>query len=139
MRRTGSSGMLLQLSLGLMFIMMGIAAISGATSGVGGFFNDLDSLFGGSRGTVQVVIGVIQLVAGALLLLSLFGLIKENITQILLLIILVLWAIELLLQFVLGGNLLQPDILTWLSRLAPNLVIFAALWVVYEQRPQLSR
>ncbi|AFG38342.1 hypothetical protein [Spirochaeta africana] len=138
MRRTGSSIFLLQLSLGIMFVMIGIAGISGATSGIGRVMNDMNNLFGGNQGTVQIIVAIIQLVAGTLLLLSLFGMIKENIMQILLLVILVLWALELALQFVLGGNLLQPDILAWLSNLAPNLVIFAGLWVVFEQRARVS-
>lgn len=137
MRRSGSGGLLLQLSLGIMFVMMGIAGISGVTTGLGGVLNRLDGLFGGSQGTIQIIVAVIQLVAGALLLLSLFGVIKEDIMQILLLVILALWALELVLQFVIGGNLLQPDMMTWLSRLAPNLVVFAGLWVVYEQRARV--
>lgn len=138
MRRNGSSIFLLQLSLGIMFVMVGIAAISGATSGIGGFMGDMNRLFGGNQRTVTIIVAVIQIVAGSLLLLSLFSLIKENIMQILLLIILVLWALELVLKFVLDGNLLQPDILVWLGNLAPNLVIFAALWVLFEQRTRLS-
>ncbi|GAB6090080.1 hypothetical protein [Spirochaeta dissipatitropha] len=138
MRRNGSSIFLLQLSLGIMFVMVGVAAISGATSGIGGFMGDMNRLFGGNQRTVTIIVAVIQIVAGSLLLLSLFGLIKENIMQILLLIILVLWALELVLRFVLDGNLLQPDILVWLGNLAPNLVIFAALWVLFEQRTRIS-
>ncbi|MFW6363731.1 MAG: hypothetical protein ACOC0D_07805 [Spirochaeta sp.] len=136
MRRTSNAAFLLQLSLGIMFSVLGIAGLSGATAGASGIIHELDSLFGGSQGVFAVVIAVIQLVAGVLLLLSLFGMIKENITQVLLLLILVLWAIELVLQFVMGGRFLQPNVLTWLGNIAPYMVIFAGILVIYEHRPR---
>ncbi|THB68667.1 MAG: hypothetical protein D6B26_00335, partial [Spirochaetaceae bacterium] len=73
MKKSYGSVFLLQLSLGVMFVMLGIAGISGATEGLGGFTNDLDKMFGGNNGTIEVVIASIKLIAGGLLLLSLFS------------------------------------------------------------------
>ncbi|THB67661.1 MAG: hypothetical protein D6B26_01380, partial [Spirochaetaceae bacterium] len=72
-------------------------------------------------------------------LLSLFSVVKEKVTAIFMLIILVLWAVELVIVFIANDSFLEPNALAWLGSLAPNLVILASLWLIYEARAKTGR
>ncbi len=130
MKKDSGSVFLLQLSFGLMFTLMGIYGLSDASN----VMNNISSFFGGNDKVIAYVIATIELVAGALLLLSLFGVIKENITQLLLLVILVLWAIMFAMKYIFSGGLFEPNALAWLAKISPELVILAALWLLQQSK-----
>lgn len=121
----------LQLSLALMFLAIGIVGITNYNSDLSQFGRSVGKVFGKSNDLFPIVFAVIQLVAGALLALSLFIDIPGRILPISLLIIFIFWAISIAMTFVLD-NLFEPNFLVWLSQLSPQLVILTALWIVFR-------
>ncbi|MBB6479414.1 hypothetical protein [Spirochaeta isovalerica] len=131
MKREINAMFFLQLSLALMFLAIGIVGITNYNSDLSQFGRSVGKVFGKSNDLFPIVFAVIQLVAGALLALSLFIDIPGRILPISLLIIFIFWAISIAMTFVLD-NLFEPNFLVWLSQLSPQLVILTALWIVFR-------
>lgn len=134
MKRTSNGSYLfLQLSLALMFIALGIAGITHYNSGGSEFLRGLNKAFGRSNDIIPIIMSVLELVAGVLLVVSLFEVIPNALTSILLLVIFIYWGVTIILQYF-ANNLFEPDFLVWLGRVSPQLVILSALWMVFQGR-----
>jgi len=121
---TPNSGVLLQVSLGLFFLALGVMGLGDYNSrinGVARFFGREDSL--------RVVVAVVELVMGVLLVLSLFLSMSSGIARIFWVCLFGLWALFILYYFVFNG-LFKPDFVPWLYEVAWRCVILAGLWIV---------
>ena len=132
MKTSTGSYFLLKLSLSLMFIAIGIAGITGYNSGLSEFARGVNQLFGRSNSILPLVMAIIELLAGVLLLLSIFSIFPSNLTSLLLLIILIFWAVTIILQYFING-FLKPDFIPWLGNVSVQLVILSGLWLVYSE------
>ncbi len=131
--KTNSGAILfVQLSLALMFIAMGIAGITHFNSGGAEFLRGLNKAFGKSNDIIPIIMAIIQLAAGILLIVNLFGMIPGKTASILVLIIFIYWAFTIVMQYFVN-NLFEPDFLVWLGNMSPQLVILSALWVVFQK------
>jgi hypothetical protein len=134
-KSSGSNSVfLLQLSLGIMLLVLGIAGITGANSGLGGAINSFNSAIGGNSGLVATIIAIVKLAAGAFLLLSLFDMVKGDIAKLMLLIILILWAVEMVLNYIINYNFSAFNLFGYLGSLSMPLVVLAGLWTIYDQK-----
>jgi hypothetical protein len=129
-----SSVFLLQLSLGIMLVVIGIAGLTGARDAMESVRNSIDGIFGGSRGIITTIIDVVKLAAGAFLILSLFDLVKGDITKLMLLVILILWAVEMAFSYIINYNFSSFNLFAYLYNLAMPLVVLAGLWTIYETK-----
>jgi hypothetical protein len=123
MSRSNSFGpfFFLQISLGIYFAILGIVGLQAR-----------DHFFKGNN-ILDLVIAIVLLVAGIFLIVSLFAPIGGNLTPILYLATIIIWAIIgiLIPQFING--FFKPGFLEWLSALAGNVAILSGLWVVTQK------
>lgn len=113
--------LVLQLALGCMLIVGGIWALQGAGDfGAAALKDLLGKPFG-------VIFGVIELIAGVLLILECFTKdIFGKFDNILGLIIMIVWAIAIVLGDIIHGDF--SPFLPWLYNFAGHIIILGALW-----------
>lgn len=123
----------LQLSLALMFIAIGLVGIINYNSDFANFGRSVNKLFGQSNDIVPILFAVLELVAGILLLASLFTGIPSRFLSIALLVIFIFWVVYIVMNYFLEG-FAKPDFLVWLSNLSPQLVILSGLWLITRNK-----
>ncbi|MBI9104642.1 MAG: hypothetical protein JEY99_19665 [Spirochaetales bacterium] len=132
MNKSSGSVVFLQLALALMFITLGIAGITHYNSGGVEFLRGLNKAFGRTNDIIPIIMAVIELVAGVLLLINLFGIIPGKTASVLLLIVFIYWGFTIVMNFFVD-NLFEPDLLVWLGNISPQLVVLSALWIVFRR------
>ena len=133
MKKSVNSMFFVQLSLALMFIAIGIVGLTNYNSNLSQFGRSVNSLFGQSNDIIPVLFAVLELVAGVLLLLSMFTGLPGRFLSIAMLIIFIFWAVTIAMNYFMDG-IFEPDFIVWLSRVSPQLVILSALWMVTRER-----
>jgi hypothetical protein len=126
-RKAGSaigSGFFLQLSLGAFFLVLGISDLGSYDSSLG----ELRRAFG-RNDALFLITAVIEVVMGVVLVLGLFMPVSAALARFLGLALFVLWAAYMFIALV-ARNFLEPNVLTWLYRLAWHSVILVSLWIV---------
>lgn len=125
--------LVLQIALGIFFVVSGVWALQGKST------NEIalavhKVLTGDAASIVAIAFGVVEVIAGAFLILRLFINIASTLDKTLMLIIAIAWICAIVLLDVLGGNLLGggtvPSIMAWLSRLSYHLLVLGALLTV---------
>jgi hypothetical protein len=116
---------LLQLSLGLFFLTLGIMGLGSYDSGL-----SKAARFFGRDDTLRVVMAVVELVMGVILVLGLFVSVSADLTKIFIIALFVLWALYMLLNLFLNNSFFEPNAVTWLYNLAWHSVILVSIWVV---------
>jgi hypothetical protein len=131
MPRTNSLGsfMILQLALGVFFILIGLEVLIYYNSTVGQLVNGFSNMFGGSKQVIESVIAVIEIVAGAILILTLFLPMGRGIFNFIVLLIFVLWVAKIVYSDFFLKQVFQPNWLTWLKELALDIVVAIGIWV----------
>ena len=113
----------LQLSLGVFFVVLGILGLTRYTSKTSEFLR----MFGRDN-VMTLIVAVVQLLAGAILVLGLFMSVGSGLAKVVSIAVFVLWAAYMVMT--LGMNeFLKPDTLGWLYKASWNTVILASLWI----------
>jgi hypothetical protein len=128
-RKVGSLSLpifLLQLCLGVFFLVLGISDLTN--------YNNPDIIGGlkrafGKNDTLSLVMAVVEIVMGAVLALGLFLSASAELTKLLGFVLFVLWALYMVVAFFVQG-FLEPNLLTWLYRVAWHSIILLSLWIV---------
>lgn len=136
MKKLSVSYLVLNLSLALMFIALGISGISSYNSGGAEIMRGLSQVFGGRNSVIPLVFSIVQLVAGILLVLNIFNIFPSSLTSILLLVIFIFWCITILLNYFANG-FMKPNFVTWLGNVSVQLVILSSLWIVFRGTSRL--
>lgn len=123
----------LQLSLALMFITFGLVGIINYNSDLANFGRSVNKLFGQSNDIIPILFAVLELVAGVLLLASLFTGTSSRILSLSLLVIFIFWIVYIVMNYFMGG-FGEPDFLIWLKGLSPQLVALSGLWIITRNR-----
>ncbi len=134
MKKSVNTLFFVQLSLALMFIALGIVGITnynnpGLLDQIG---VSLNKLVGKNNSIVPILFAVLELVAGILLLVSLFSGMPGNFLSISLIMIFIFWVIHIVMKYFMSG-VFEPNFFIWLSRVSPQLVILSALWLVVRE------
>ena len=124
---------ILQIVLALMLLSFGLLAIEGYNSTGSDILRGVNKVFGQSSPVFPIIFGIIQLVAGIILLIDLVGAIPSNLFRILHIIICVVWLISIVMNFILS-NLFEPNFLKWLAGLSTQLVILLSLWITGSEK-----
>lgn len=119
-----SSVFFLQLVIGIFFLSLGILGIQGHDSTLSQIRRTL-----GNNDSLQLVIAIVELVAGIVLVVGLFVSISGELQRLVGLILFCLWALVLILQYVVDG-FDSKYFLTWLQGLALNSVVLVGLWII---------
>ena len=124
--------LVLQIALGLLFIVGGIWTIQGARGDelaaafCSIFDNDIAKV-------ISIVFAIIEMVAGVFLILRLFN---TKLDTLLLLIIMIVWIVAIILMDFLGSDGLLKNLddgfLGWVNRFARHLLVFGAVLKVKD-------
>ena len=127
-RRTGSF-FLLQLAVGLFFLLMGLKGIinyDSTGSQVTRFFNDI---LGSNNNIINVIISVGALISGVIILGGLFVPLKNSTLMIATLVVFIFWALKIA-YFYFVNNLMEPNLITWLQNLSLQFVVLMSVWII---------
>ncbi len=126
-RRSFDMTMILTLLVGAFLVLDGLAGLTQAQS----FLGELGRAIGARGATINMVVAVIELIAGSLLLLSLFVGLGE-LERFLGVAIFLAWAAIIVLLFIV--NNFAPDTLGWWVGLVQYCIILAVIWMVKARR-----
>jgi len=120
-----SSAMLLQLCLGVFFLMLGIMGLGDYNSKLGEF-----ARFFGRDDTLRIVMAVIELVMGGILILGLVVTVSGGIAAVFSFALFALWAFYMFMNFFMNKTFLEPSTVVWLYSFSWHAVILVSLWMV---------
>lgn len=119
----------LQIALGLFFIVTGIWTLQGGTGNE--IATAINKVFSGDvRQIVRIVFAIIEVLAGVFLILRIFMAVASSLDTILMVIIMIAWICAIVLLDFISGNF--SNILTWLNRFAYHLLVLGAVIVVKD-------
>jgi uncharacterized membrane protein YphA (DoxX/SURF4 family) len=127
--------LVLQIALGLLFIVGGIWTIQGARGDelAAAFYSIFDNDI---AKVISIVFAIIEMVAGVFLILRLFLNINTKLDTLLLLIIMIVWIVAIILMDFLGSDGLLKNLddgfLGWVNRFARHLLVFGAVLKVKD-------
>lgn len=122
---------ILALLVGAFLVLDGISELSAASSLGARIASEARRLFGGEDRTLVMIIAVVEIVAGALLVLGLFldiGQLRSALGVGLF----IVWLVIIVLTFVVRG--FAPDSLAWWTGLVQYLIILTVIWLVKGRR-----
>lgn len=121
--------MVLQIALGLFFAIGGVWTLQGQGNEIAAAVHTV--LKGDIASIAAIVMGIIEVIAGAFLILRLFISIASTLDRTLMLIITVAWIAAIVLLDFLGGSFLgggsTQGIMKWLYALSQHLLVLGAL------------
>jgi hypothetical protein len=124
--RRFSAMFLIQLSIGVFFLVSGLMMLMHYNSGAGQFIRGVGKLFG-KNDLWNLAIALIHLFAGFILAAGVFISLKGRTQFFASFAILILWAANIVIIYFMDG-FLKPDFLPWLKDLSLQLIILAGLW-----------
>lgn len=118
-----------QIVLAAFLITLGLLGITQWNSNLNQFGRELNRFFGGTNNPFNLIVAIVELVAGLIVLAGVFVSGQASLLFAATLVISILWAILIVINFF-AQDPFQPDFLTWLNRLTMDLVILLALWTI---------
>lgn len=122
-----NSLLLLQLALGVFFLVLGISNLTNYDSGM----SELKRAFG-KNDTLSLITAIVELVMGAVLVLGLFMSVSADLAKLFGLALFALWAVYMIITFI-AKNFLEPNFLTWLYGFSWHSIILISLWIVWRK------
>ncbi len=110
-------------------ITLGLIGITQWNTDLNRFGRELNRFFGGTNNPFNLIVAIAELVAGVIVLAGVFVSGQARLLFAATLVISILWAILIVVNFF-AQDAFQPDFLTWLNRLAADLIILLALWLI---------
>jgi len=126
---TGTTLFVLQIVMAAYLITLGLLGIIYWDSNAAQFGRGLNRAFGGSNNPVNLIVAVVELAAGVILLIGLFASVRSGLLSAVTLVIAILWAVLIVVNFFARG-FFEPNFLVWLSRLAADLIVLLAFWLI---------
>jgi len=119
----------LQIVVAVFLFTLGLMVLVRYDSDMSRLGRDLNRLFGRANNPFNIIVAVVELVAGVLLAAALFVPVRTRWLYWTTLVIAIVWAVRILLfQFV--NDIFEPTFLVWLNQLAGDLVLLLALWLI---------
>jgi hypothetical protein len=119
----------LQVVVAVFLFTLGLMAVIRYDSGLARFGRDLNRALGGTNNPFNIIVAVVEMVAGVLILAALFVPVKTRWLYWTTLVVAIVWAVRIVL-FLFAGDIFEPTFLVWLNRLAADLVLLLALWMI---------
>ena len=120
---------ILQIVVAAFLITLGLIALIHWNSGLSRFGRDLNRAFGGASSPVNLIVGIVELVAGVIVLAGLFMRAGGRLVYASTIVVAILWVIQIIVIFFAQG-IFEPDFWVWANRLAADLIILLALWLI---------
>jgi uncharacterized membrane protein YphA (DoxX/SURF4 family) len=130
MPKTNAPGSLviLQLALGLFFILTGLEVLMYYQSLFGSLEKTLANFFGNTQQVIANVIAVVEIVSGAILIISLLIPMGRGAFNFIVLLIFILWIAWIVYFDFIAKAVFQPNWLTWLKELALHIIVLIGIW-----------
>jgi hypothetical protein len=132
MARTRSSfdaTLLMQIAVVLFLISLGIIGIMYYNSRLGEWGRSIDRFFGGSNNPINLVVAIVELIAGIIIGFALFVPVPGRAAWIAGLVMVIIWIVKILWIYVLNG-IFEPSFIVWLNGLSVALIVLVGLWIV---------
>jgi hypothetical protein len=116
--------------VGAVFLFtLGLIGIIDWNSNISQFGRSLNRLFGAGNNPVNIIVAIVELAAGVIVFAGIFVNVRSRLVYWLTIIIAVLWVVEIIIGFF-AQRPFQPDFIIWLNRLAADVIILLALWLI---------
>jgi hypothetical protein len=119
----------LQIVVAVFLITLGLSGLINYDSGLSRFGRDVNRLFGRANDPFNVIVAVVELIAGILLAAALFVPVRTRWLYWTTLVIAIVWAVWIVLDLFING-IFEPVFLRWLNQLAQSLIMLLALWLI---------
>ena len=120
---------ILQIVVAAYLITLGLIVLIHWNSDLARFGRGLNRFFGRANNPVNLIVAIAELVAGVIVLLGVFMGAGNRLVYASTLVIAILWVIQIILIFF-AQDIFEPDFWVWLNRLAADLIILLALWLI---------
>ncbi|MDA3940170.1 MAG: hypothetical protein PF693_12840 [Spirochaetia bacterium] len=125
--RKAGSFFLLQVAVGLFFLLMGLQGIINYDSYGSQATRFVNDLFGNN--IINIIVSIGALVSGVIILGGLFIPLKNSTLMIATLVVFIFWALKIA-YFYIANNLMEPDLLTWLQNISLEFVVLMSVWII---------
>ncbi|MBP3710293.1 MAG: hypothetical protein J6I73_07830 [Treponema sp.] len=126
--KSSIGSLLLQIALGLFFVVTGIWTLQNGTGNE--IATAINKLFSGDlQRIIRLVFGIIEVLAGAFLLLRMFVSFSSSIDSLLMVIVMIAWLVSIVLLDVIGGFALSMN---WLHKVAYHLLVLGGIIMVKD-------
>ena len=127
--RKYGSFFLLQIAVGLFFLLMGLQGLINYDSYGSQATRFVNDLFGNNNNVINIIVSIGAFVSGIIILGGLFIPLKNSTLMIATLVVFIFWALKIA-YFYVANNLLEPDVITWLQNLSLDCVILMSVWII---------
>ncbi len=121
----------LVLLTGAYMLLGGISLLTGNTQGLAGFSHDISRAFGGSGSTVNIILAVVEIVAGALLIMSRF-IALGSLDSVLRVAVFIFWIVLMVFELILNNHISAINTLGWWTLLVNRSIILIILWMIKD-------
>ena len=118
----------IRIVVALFLFTLGLIGIIDWNSGMAQFGRSMNRLFGTGNNPLNIIVAVMEMVAGVIVFAGLFVNVRSRLVYWLTMIIAILWVVEIFIGFFAQGPF-EPDFLIWLNRLCADVIILLALWL----------
>ena len=125
----GSTLFVLQIVVAAFLITLGLIGLIHWDSNPARFGRGLTRAFGGSNSPMALIVAIVELLAGIVVLAGAFARVRGGLLYAATLVIAILWAIQIIVSFF-ARDIFEPDFWIWLNRLAMDLIVLLALWLI---------
>lgn len=120
---------LLQISVGIFFLLLGLQGVMHYNSDISGLGRVLAKTFGGKVDYISITISILELISGVIILVGLFVPMKNSTLMIASLAVFVFWALRIAYFFFIN-NFMEPDLVIWLQKLSLDCVVLMSVWII---------
>ncbi len=131
-KRYQGSYFLLQIAVGLFFLLLGLQGIMHYNSDISGAGRAIAKVLGGKASYISITIAVLELISGVIILGGLFVPMKNSTLMIASLVVFVFWAVRIAYLFFVN-NFTEPDLLIWLQKLSLDCVVLMSVWIIHRK------
>jgi len=120
---------ILQIVVAAFLITLGLIAIIHYDSDLARLGRGMNRMFGRSGDPLNLVVAIVEIVAGGIVFAGVFFAVRSRLLYGATLVIAILWTIQIILSFF-ASNFAEPDLVVWINRLAADLIVLLALWLI---------
>ena len=120
---------ILQIIVAAFLITLGLIALIHYDSDPARLGRGMNRMFGRSGDPLNLVVAIAEIVAGGIVFAGVFFAVHNRLLYGATLVIAILWIIQIILSFF-ASNFAQPDLVVWINRLAADLIVLLALWLI---------
>jgi len=130
------SGFILQIMIGVLFLLMGIAGIAGYNSGFAEFGRSVSQTFGGDSEFVDIFIAIVELACGIVLIATVFAKVDKKLVGLAQLISMILWILLIVLLDILAPNFdaNRFDWLYWGQMTILHLIVLLSIYSIWKDK-----